>query len=83
MKDFPPWWTTRDIWTEMCVKWRDEKWKKKSTVASANRSVGSAPGGRALGTYRGGPKSQGHYVMEQVIYLIILSIRILITAQIN
>ena len=68
MHDFPPWWCLKELWAQMCTKWLEEDWKKKSTTASSNRTSGSLPGaeGRAPGTYRGGTKSMTQYMSEEV-----------------
>lgn len=62
IQDFPPWWCERPLWAEMCQTWGGEKWSRKSKVASANRASGTPPGECAVGTYRGGTKSQVQYM---------------------
>lgn len=60
---FHPWFASPEMWTQMCQEWRKEDFKKISKVAKANRSAGQPS---AKGTYRGGTKSQVHYMREQV-----------------
>ncbi|KAL5731760.1 hypothetical protein ACHQM5_004460 [Ranunculus cassubicifolius] len=62
---FHPWFTDAENWALMCQKWREPDFKKRSQVAKANRVAGQPSGLPAKGTYRGGTKSQVHYMMEQ------------------
>ena len=63
MYEYIPWWCDYEIWGGMCVKWRDEKWKKKQKTASENRVVG---GEKAKGTYKGGSISQLQHITNKV-----------------
>ena len=75
MHDFPPWWCKKELWAQMCTKWEEAAWRKRSNTASSNRTTGTPVGGKAPGTYRGGTKSMSQYMHEKVVYLIVFSIQ--------
>nr|XP_017233317.1 PREDICTED: uncharacterized protein LOC108207378 [Daucus carota subsp. sativus] len=65
MHKYNPWWCSADIWAQMCEKWTEEDWLKRSSTASSNRFAGADSGQKAKGTYKGGSISQMQHITNK------------------